>query len=100
MAVSQIHMFSNIYREDTDHLPGVEMGEIDLMSRLEDGETLTSERIRRACPSLLPSQMLDMDTPPINALFAVCDPSIQMVHQADHHAAFVKIYALVQELIL
>jgi len=100
MAVSQIHMFSNIYREDTDHLPGVEMGEIDLMSRMEDGETLTSERIRRACPSLLPSQMLDMDTPPMNALFAVCDPSIQLVHQTDHHAAFVKIYALVQELIL
>jgi hypothetical protein len=53
LAVTQIHMFSNIHREDTDHLPGKAMGEIDLMMcRMTDDETLDSERIRKVCPSL------------------------------------------------
>ena len=99
LAVTQIHMFSNLYRENTDHLPGVEMGEIDLMSRMEDGETLDSERIRRVCPSLKPSLMIDMDTPLTNALFVLCDPSIQLVHETDHHNAFEKVYAIVKELV-
>ena len=29
MAVSQVHMLTNLYMEDPDHLPGLEMGEID-----------------------------------------------------------------------
>ena len=100
MAVSQIHMFSNIYQEDTDYLPGAEMGEIDLMSRMEDGESLDSERIRRVCPSLTAALMIDMEMPLTHALFMLCDPSIQLNHQADCHVAFEQVYALVKELVL
>ena len=38
---------SNIYQEDTDHLPGKALGEIKLMSKMTDDETLDSVRIRR-----------------------------------------------------
>ena len=100
LAVTQIHMFSDIYREDTDHLPGTEMGEIDLMSRMTDDETLESERIRRVCPSLIAPLMIDMDTPIVNALFMLCDPSVQLLHETDHHVAFQQMYAIVQQLVL
>ena len=100
LAVTQIHMFSNIYREDTDHLPGKAMGEIDLMSRMTDDETLDSERIRRVCPSLTASLMIDMDTSIVHALFHLCDPSVQLLHEKDHHVAFQKVYDIVQKLVL
>jgi hypothetical protein len=100
LAVTQIHMFSNIYREDTDHLPGKAMGEIDLMSRMTDDETLDSERIRRVCPSLTAPLMIDMDTSIVHALFHLCDPSVQLLHEKDHHVAFQKVYDIVQKLVL
>ena len=81
-------MFSNIYWEDTDHLPGKAMGELDLMRT--DDETLDSERIRRVCPSLTAPLMIDMDTSIVHALFHLCDPSVQLLHEADHHVAFQK----------
>ncbi len=100
LAVTQIHMFSNIYREDTDHLPGKAMGEIDLMSRMTDDKTLDSERIRTVCPSLTASLVIDMDTSIVHALFNLCDPSVQLLYEADHHIAFQKVDAIVQTLIL
>jgi hypothetical protein len=100
LAVTQIHMFSNIYREDTDHLPGKAMGEIDLMSRMTDDETLDSERIRKVCPSLTAHLMIDMDTPIVHALFHLCDSSVQLLHESDHHVAFQKVYSIVQKLVL
>jgi len=100
LAVTQIHMFSNIYREDTDHLPGKAMGEIDLMCRMTDDETLDSERIRKVCPSLTAHLMIDMDTPIVHALFHLCDPSVQLLHESDHHIAFQKVYSIVQKLVL
>ena len=42
---------SNMYQENTDNLPRKAMGEIDLMSRMTDDETLDSVRIRGVCPS-------------------------------------------------
>ena len=53
MPVKQLprYICSNIYQENTDNLPGKALGEIDLMSRMTDDETLDSVRIRRVCPS-------------------------------------------------
>ena len=96
-------MFFNIYREVTDHLPGQEIGEKDLMmSRMTDNETLDSERILRVCLSLTASLMIDMNTPILHALFMLlCDPSIQLLHEAGHHHdAFQNVYAIVNELVL
>ena len=39
-------------------LLGIARGEIDKMSRMEDGETLDSVKIQRECPSLLPSILI------------------------------------------
>ena len=59
LVVSQIHMFTKLYKQDPDFLPGEAMGEIDKMSRMEDGETIDSIRIQRECPSLLPSLKIE-----------------------------------------
>ena len=76
------------------------MGEIDLMSRMSDYENLDSERIRRVCPSLTASLMIDMDTSILHlSLFMLCNPSIQLLHEVDHHDAFQKVYAIVMELV-
>ena len=49
------------------------MSEIDLMSRMSDDENLDSQRIRRVCPSLTASLMIDMATSILHALFILCD---------------------------
>ena len=69
-----------IYKQDPDFLPGEAMGEIDKMSRMEDGETIDSIRIQRECPSLLPSLKIeDMSSNPlIDEIFKICNPSNQI----------------------
>ncbi len=65
---------SNIYQENTDNLPGKAMGEIDLMSRMTDDDTLDSEWIRKVCLSLTAS-LMNMDTTHIvQTLLLLCDP--------------------------
>ena len=66
LVVSQIHIFTNIYKQDPDFLPGIAMGEIDKMSRMEDGESLDSLMIQMECPSLLPSLKIDQQTTTIS----------------------------------
>jgi len=100
MAVSQIHMLSKIYMEDPDHLPGVEMGEIDAMSRMADDETIESDRIRQVCPTLTQVLQIQMGIPSIMELFQLCDPSIQLVHEIHHHNAFEKVYEIVRSLVI
>jgi hypothetical protein len=100
MAVSQIHMLSKIYMEDPDHLPGVEMGEIDAMSRMADDETIYSQRIRNVCPSLTPDLQIQMNSSILLELFQLCDPSKQMDHESNHHDAFERVYEIVKNLLL
>jgi hypothetical protein len=66
---------------------------------MTDNETLNSERIRRVCPSLTAPLMIDMETSIVHA-FHLCDPSVQFLHEADHHVAFQKVYAVIQKLVL
>jgi hypothetical protein len=69
-------MFTKIYKQDPDFLPGKAMGEIDKMSRMEDDETIDSIRIQRECPSLLPSLKIDMSSNLlIDEIFQICNPS-------------------------
>ena len=79
-SMSQIHMFTKLYKQDPDFLQGEAMGEIDKMSRMEDGETIDSIRIQRECPSLLPSLKIeDMSSNPlIDEIFKICNPSNQI----------------------
>ena len=90
VVVSQIHMFTIIYKQDPDFLPGVAMGEIDKMNRMEDGETLDSIIIQRECPSLLPSLKIDMSSNPliVDEVFQLCNPSDQVDHEKEHFNAF------------
>jgi hypothetical protein len=100
LVVSQIHMFTKIYKQDPDFLPGKAMGEIDKMSRMEDDETIDSIRIQRECPSLLPSLKIDMSSNPlIDEIFQICNPSNQKDHEKEHFNAFERIHTIVVKLI-
>jgi hypothetical protein len=82
-------MFTKIYKQDPDFLPGKAMGEIDKMSRMENDETIDSIRIQRECPSLLPSLKIDMSSNPlIDEIFQICNPSNQKGHEKEHFNAF------------
>jgi len=99
--VNQIHMFTGMYKQDPIHLPGVAMGEIDTMSRMEDDETLDSPRIQKECPSLLKTLQIDMEANPlVNEIFLLCDPEIQRDHETDHFIAFEQVHAIVVKLLL
>ena len=74
--MSQIHMFTEIYKQEPDFLPGVVMGEIDKMSIMKDDETIDLIRIQRECPSILPSLKIDMSSNPlIDEIFQLYNPS-------------------------
>lgn len=99
--VSQIHMFTKIYKQDPIFLPGVAMGEIDKMSRMEDDETINSARIQTECPSLLHSLRMDMcGNSLVNDIFLLCDPSVQRDHEKDHLIAFEQVHAIIIKLML
>ena len=77
------------------------MGEKDLMSKMTDVETLGSERICKICPSKTAPLMIDMDTFILHALFRWFDPSVQLLHEANHLIAFQRVYsAFIQQLVL
>ena len=93
-------MFTKIYKQDPDFLPGKAMGEIDKMSRMEDDETIDSIRIQRECPSLLPSLKIDMSSNPlIDEIFQICNPSNQIDHEKEHFNAFDRIHTILVKLI-
>ena len=52
MTVSQLHLQNDIYMGAPIYRPGIDMGEIDAMSRMRDDETKASARIKELCPSL------------------------------------------------
>ena len=91
-------MFSRTYAEEpNDDLPGIEMGEIDAMSRMRDGETLDSDRILKVCPSLEHSLKLRMDTLLVLVLFSLCDPSIQLDRESNHYNKEFSVMSVDQE---
>ena len=62
---------------------------------MTDDETLDSVvRIRRVCPSNKTATTYIM-----HALFRWFDPYVQLFHEADHHIAFQRVYAIVQQLV-
>jgi hypothetical protein len=100
LVVSQIHMFTNLYKQDPEFLPEIAMGEIDKMSRMEDDESIDSIRIQQECPSLLQSLQIDMNSDPLIAeIFQLCDPAHQVDHEKEHFNAFERIHTIVQKFI-
>ncbi len=98
MAVSQLHTRADIYMGAPVYKPGIDMGEIDAMSRMKDEETEESPRIRTLCPGLTPDKQIRMEGA-VEELFVLCDPTTQRVHDRDHHKAYVLLHNIITRIL-
>lgn len=98
MAVSQLHTRADIYMGAPVYKPGIDVGEIDAMSRMEDDETEESPRIRTLCPGLTPDKQI-LITGAVEELFVLCDPTTQRVHDKDHHKAYVMLHNIITRIL-
>ena len=71
-------MRADIYMAAPVYKPGIDMGEIDAMSRMKDDETEESPRIRTLCPGLTPDKQI-LITGAVEELYVLCDPTTQSV---------------------
>jgi hypothetical protein len=99
MAVSQLHLQSDIYMGAPIYRPGIDMGKIDAMSRMRDNETEASARIREFCPSLATQTEIHRTSPAIDELFRLCDPAKTLAHECDHHIAYMHLHELLARLL-
>jgi hypothetical protein len=81
MAVSQLHMQNDIYMGKPIHRPGIDMGEIDAMSRMRDDENVESPRIKALCPGLTMATQINLTSAAIDELFVLCDPAKDITHE-------------------
>lgn len=98
MAVSQLHTRADIYMGAPVYKPGIDMGEIDAMSRMKDDETEESPRIRTLCPGLTPDKQI-LIAGAVEELFVLCDPTTQRVHDKDHHKAYVMLHNIITRIL-
>ena len=57
LAVTQLHITARLRMAPPVHKPGIEMGDIDTMSRLAAPENPTMPSVRKRCPTLTPTTM-------------------------------------------
>ena len=87
MVYTRFQIYSNIYVNEVEHLPGVMMGDIDHNSR------------DNPAPSLIPSLYVSLDTiPAFASIIKLLDPSINRNLQ-QHHTAFINIHELLSVLL-
>ena len=80
--------------------PGIDMGEIDAMSRImEDDETEESPRVLALCPGLSPDKQLHIQGSAEEELFALCDLTIQRDHERDHHKAYIRLHSIIARIV-
>ena len=96
LAVTQLHERAKISVRETTHRTGINMGEIDKMSRIHDNENPLHAAVQMRCQNRLPLHKY-WQCPHIaelQTLFQLVDPSILRKHNSDHHAAYVTLYTL------
>ena len=77
--------------------PGIQMGDIDTMSRIPDGQHPTSQESSRACPTLTPDKWWDAeDNNALNELFILLDPNNIATGTRELHTAYQTVYHAVQ----
>lgn len=99
-AVTQLHLLAKVTMAEPQHKPGIEMGDIDTMSRLPDGQHPTSAKSRLMCPTLTPEKWWNTDSiPQIEELYKLIDPSISYTKTSEFHTAYHTVYTAVQNLL-
>lgn len=83
---------------DSVYLPGVDMGEIDAMSRCKTHEAkgFTMDVV---CPSLVDGLFVPLDSAAIISLFQSCDPAKSVLIQSDFHANFLHVHEYIRVII-
>ena len=99
LAVTQIHLMARLHMAPPEHKPGVNMGDIDRMSRIVDGESPTDPLVLQRCPTLQATTMLTLPTSELQTLLHLVDPSTTRHHNHDHHEAFITVHTAVAALI-
>ncbi len=100
LAITQLHFCGKIEVTDPTHKAGVHMGEIDTMSRIPDGANPIGPEIMAQCPKLHAQNYWPCQSiPEMNTLFTLLDPSVVRIHNKNHHDAFLRVYASVNDLL-
>ena len=94
MAVSQMHLLTDINIMEAVYLPGVQMGEIDAMSRRE-----THKDIESVCPSLLSSLFINLENDALLKLFSPCNPAAFQSDERDFHRTFLSIHHILDNIL-
>ena len=81
------------------HKPGIEMGDIDTMSRLAAPEKPSMPIVQKRCPTLTPTTMLSLPHEPLRKLLLLFDPQLTHPSMNDPHAAFIQVHRALNELI-
>jgi hypothetical protein len=98
LAVSQLHLMGRLLMAPPEHRPGLNMGDIDTMSRILDHEQPTDPIVLQRCPTLHANTMYTLPPAELHHLLALLDPSIMRNHNTDHHNAFVTVHNAVAAL--
>ena len=99
-AVTQLHINANIHMSDPVHKPGAQMGDIDAMSRIPDGQHPISAASQAMCPSLHPHCWWSIDElPHLQTLFRLLDPSIVHTNTSDYHIAYTDVHHITHALL-
>ena len=99
-AATQLHIHTQIHLAEPLHKPGIQMGDIDTMSRIPDGQHPTSGASQQMCPTLLPQCWWDLDKlPHLHTLFRMIDPTIVRETTHDYHAAYNDVHLIISAIL-
>ena len=99
LAVTQLHITARLRMAPPVHKPGIEMGDIDTMSRLAAHENPTMPSVQKRCSTLTPTTMLSLPHEPLQKLLLILDPHSTHPSTNDHHTAFIQVHRALNELI-
>ena len=99
LAVAKLHTIARRRMVPPVHKPGIEMGDIDTMSRLAAHKNPTEKEIQQRCSTLTPFTMLILPHAQLRKLFLLLDPHLTHPSTHDHHDAFIQVYRTLNELI-
>ena len=100
LAVTQIHIGEKLVFLDSTHKAGADMGDIDTMSRIFDGEEPTGPVVQSRCPTLRAKCYWQCQhLAEMHDLFRLIDPSITRSCNKDHHDAYTRVYACANALL-
>ncbi len=89
LAVTKLHQRAEISVQETTHRAGINMGEIDTLSRIHVNKNPIDKAVQLRCQNRLPTHKYwqCQHIEELQTLFRLVDPSILHKHNSDHHAA-------------